>query len=126
MESYQVVLSPSTSRTRVLVSQGPDELLRAILPPPSCVRHERAVMTFLEGLSLWLDVALPVVLSVDARQASFCLGLTDELGVGARSVYYSIEVSERGRRRRRGARIRGVGDFGDLRQLHLVPERGDR
>jgi hypothetical protein len=65
---------------------GPDELLRAILPAPTRVRHERAVMTFLEGLSLWLDATLPVVLSVDARQASFCLGLTDELGLGARSV----------------------------------------
>lgn len=126
MESYQVVLSPSSSWTRVLVSQGPDELLRAILPPPSRLRHERAVAAFLEGLSLWLDETLPVVLSVDARQASFCLGLTDELGVGARSVYYRVEVVERGRRRRRGARIRGVGDFGDLRQLHLVPTRGDR
>lgn len=126
MESYQVVLSPSTRWTRVLVSQGPDELLRAILPPPSRLRHERAVTTFLEGLSLWLDVTLPVVLSVDVQQAGFCLGLTDELGIGARSVYYRVDVSERGRRRRRGARIRGLGDFGDLRQLSLVPERGDR
>jgi hypothetical protein len=126
METYQVVLSPSTSWTRVLVSQGPDELLRALLPPPSRLRHERAVMTFLEGLSLWLDETLPVVLSVDAQQASFCLGLTDELGIGIRSVYYRVEVSERGRRRRRGTRIRGVGDFGDLRQLHLVRDPGER
>lgn len=126
METIQVVLSPSARWTRVLVRQGPDELLRAILPAPSRVRHERAVMTFLEGLSLWLDATLPVVLSVDARQASFCLGLTDELGLGARSVYYRVEVSERGRRQRRGTRIRGVGDFGDLRQLRLVPDPVDR
>jgi hypothetical protein len=63
---------------------------------------------------------------VDARQASFCLGLTDELVLGARSVYYRVEVSERGRRQRRGTRIRGVGDFGDLRQLRLVPDPVDR
>jgi hypothetical protein len=126
METYRVVLSPSTSWTRVLVSQGPDELLRALLPPPSRVRHERALTTFLEGLSLWLDETLPVVLSVDVRQASFCLGLTDELGIGTRSVYYRVEVLERGYRRRRGTRIRGVGDFGDLRQLHLVRDPGDR
>lgn len=126
VETYKVVLSPSTSWTRVLVSHGPDELLRAILPPPTRMRHERAVTTFLEGLSLWLDEILPVVLSVDARQASFCLGLTDELGLGARSVYYRVEVSERGRRQRRGTRIRGVGDFGDLRQLRLVPDPVDR
>jgi hypothetical protein len=126
MESYKVVLSPSAKWTRVLVSHGPDELLRAILPPPSQVRHERTAATFLESLALWLDTTLPVVLSVDARDASFCLGLTDEMGVGARSIYYRVEVSERGGRRRRGTRIHGVGDFGDLRQLRLVPDDGEQ
>lgn len=122
MESYKVVVSPSAKWTRVLVTHGPDELLRAILPPHSQVRHERAAATFLEGLALWLDATLPVVLSVDAREASLCLGLTDEMGLGVRSVFYRVEVSERGGRRRRGTRIRGVGDFVDLRQLRLVPD----
>lgn len=121
MEMYKVVLSPSSKWTRVLVSHGPDELLRAILPPPSQVRHERAAATFLESLSLWLDRTLPVVLSVDEQEAGFCLGLTDELGLGVRSVFYRVEVVPRGRRRR-GTRIRGVGEFADLRQLRLVPD----
>jgi hypothetical protein len=125
MESLQVVLAPSPRWTRVLVSHGPDELLRAVLPPPSQVRHERAAATLLEGLSLWLDTRLPVVLCVDARDAGFCLGLTDEMGLGQRSVYYQVDVRERGRKRRRGTRIRGVGDFGDLRQLRLVVGDGD-
>jgi hypothetical protein len=122
MDSYKAVLSPTAKWTQLLVSHGPDELLRAILPPPSQVRHERATTTLLEGLSLWLDTRLAVVLSVDAREAGFCLGLTDELGVGAQSVFYRVEVTERGRRRRRGTRIQGVGDFADLRQLRLVPD----
>ena len=122
MDSYKVVLSPTTKWTRILVSHGPDELLRAILPPPSQVRHERAARTLLEGLSLWFDTTLPVVLSVDAREAGFCLGLTDEMGVGVQSVFYRVEVVERARRRRRGTRIRGVGDFADLRQLRLVAD----
>jgi len=122
MDSYKAVLSPTAKWTRVLVSQGPDELLRAILPPPSQVRHERAAATLLEGLSLWLDKRLAVALSVDAREAGFCLGLTDELGIGAQSVFYYVNVVERGRRRRRGTRIPGVGDFADLRQLHLVSD----
>ena len=104
----------------MLLSHGPDELLRALLPPPSHVRHERAAITFLEGLSLWLDAKLHVVLSVDAREAGFCLGLTDEMGVGIRSVYFDVEVLDRGARRRRGQRIRGIGDFADLRQLYLL------
>lgn len=126
MESYKVVMSPSAKWTRVLVSHGPDELLRAILPPPSQVRHERSAQVFLEGLALLFDTRLHVALSVDAREAGFCLGLTDELGVGLRSLYYEVEVIERGARRRRGSRLRGVGDFADLRQLRLVPDDGER
>lgn len=116
---YTVVIIPSSTRTRVLVSHGCDELLRAILPPPSSVRHERAAITFLEGLSLWLDAKLHVVLSVDEREAGFCLALTDEMGIGMRSVYFDVEVHDRRARRRRGQRIRGIGDFADLRQLYL-------
>jgi hypothetical protein len=118
---YQVVIAPSATRTRVLVTEGSDELLRAVLPSPSQLRHERATITFLEGLALWLDAKLHVVLSVDAKEAGFCLGLTDELGVGVRSLFFDVEVRDRRARRRPGRRIRGVGDFVDLRQLRLVP-----
>ena len=124
MDSYRLLMSPSSKWTKVLLTHGPDELLRALLPPPSQVRHERAAATFLESLSLWLDTTLRVVLSVDAQESGFCLGLTDEMGVGARSVFYCVEVVERGRGRRRGTRIR-LGDFGDLRQFRLVPGDGD-
>jgi hypothetical protein len=118
---YQVVIAPSATRTRVLVTDGSDELLRAVLPSPSQLRHERATITFLEGLALWLDAKLHVVLSVDAKEAGFCLGLTDEMGVGVRSLFFDVEVRDRRARRRPGRRIRGVGDFVDLRQLRLVP-----
>lgn len=120
MEPYKLMLAPSSRWTRVLLTHGPDELLRAVLPQPSLVRHERAATTFVESLALWLDVALPVVLSVIDRDAPSCLGLTDELGVGRQSIYYRVEVSSPAARRR-GTRIRGVGDFDDLRQLRLVP-----
>jgi hypothetical protein len=121
-----VVLSPSAKWTRVLLTHGPDELLRAILPPPAQVLRDRPVPTFLEGLAEWLDVQLPVVLSVDARQAGCCLGLTNDLGLGKSCLYYQVEVQERGLRRRRGTRIRGLGEFGDLRQLRLAPSGGQR
>ncbi|HEY6172951.1 MAG TPA: hypothetical protein VIX73_00855 [Kofleriaceae bacterium] len=106
----------------MLVTEGSDELLRAVLPSPSQLRHERATTTFLEGLALWLDAKLHVVLSVDAKEAGFCLGLTDEMGVGVRSLFFDVEVRDRRARRRPGRRIRGVGDFVDLRQLRLVPD----
>jgi hypothetical protein len=121
--TYQVLIAPSATRTRVLVTEGPDELLRAVLPSPSQLQYERAVITFLESLALWLNAKLHVVLSVDAKEAGCCLGLTDELGVGVRSLFFDVEVRDRQIRRRRvGRRIRGIGDFADLRQLRLVPD----
>jgi hypothetical protein len=121
--TYKVVIVPSATRTRVLVTDGQDELLRAILPSPSQLQYERATISFLESLALWLNAKLHVVLSVDAREAGCCLGLTDELGVEVRSLFFDVEVRDRQvRRRRRGRRIRGLGDFADLRQLQLIPD----
>ena len=120
--TYTVVVIPSAEWVRVLFTEGPDELLRAILPPPSQLHHERAVIAFLEGLALWVNAKLHVVLSVDARAAGCCLGLTDELGVGVRSLFFDVEVRDRRARKRRGQRIRGIGDFADVRQLRLVPD----
>jgi hypothetical protein len=125
MDRYTVSLVSSSSRTRLLLAHGPDELMRAVLPPPPSIYRERAVPTLLEGIAQWVDSPIRVVLSVDARDASFCMGLTDELGCGVRSLYYQVEVLERGVRHRRGARIRGVGDFADLRQLALRASAGE-
>ena len=119
MDSYVVTLAPSAKGTRMLVTRGPDKLLRAVLPTPSAQPHPRAVATLLEGMALWLDQTLLVVLCVGADEASSCLGLTDEMGVGHHSVFYRVEVRERGRRRRRGSRIGGIAPFADLRQLCL-------
>ena len=82
-------------------------------------RHEQAAQALLQGLSLWLDAKVHVVLSVDEREAGFCLGLTDEMGLGMHSVYFDVEVHDPRARRRRGQRIRGIGDFADLRQLYM-------
>ena len=127
MEQYAVMIVPSATRTRVLVTHGPDELLRAIFPPPSKIRHGRSMQSFLEGLSLLLDSNLRVVLCADPPESGFCLGLTDEMGRGERSIYYKVEVVPQNVRRRRGRRIRGVGDFADVRQLQLrlVIDRGE-
>jgi hypothetical protein len=119
MEPYKVTIIPSSMRTRVLVTHGPDDLMRAILPPPSALYHEQAPTTFLQGLALWMDRRLHVVLSVDRRDASFCLGLTDELGMAMPQLFYDVEVVDRRVRRRRGRRIQGVGDFAELRRLAL-------
>jgi hypothetical protein len=120
MNRFTVTLVPSATRTRVLLTHGPDELMRAVLPPPMQVQHIRAAPTLIEALAKWVDAPISVVLSVDAQDAGFCLGLTDELGCGLHGVFYDVRVVERDRRRPRGRRIRGLGSFADVRQLRLV------
>ena len=75
--------------------------------------------TLLEGLSLWHQRPLSVVLSADVLDDGSALGLCDALGFG-RALHYEVAVAvgeRRGRRRRR--ELRGLGDFRDLRQLAL-------
>jgi hypothetical protein len=119
MSRYTVMLSTSTSRTRLLLLDGQDELMRAALPSGQLLRQRRAAKTLLEGIALWLDTPVSVVLSADEAEPSYYLDLVDELGMPARSVYFDVRLVERtGRRRPR--RLRGVSDFSDLRQLSLL------
>ena len=118
MERYTIAIAPEARRTRLLLMRGPDELLRAALPPQSRMWHERSAATLLEGLSLWLDAPLCAVLVAGAKDASFCLGLTDELGRGVRSLHYTVEVAEP-QARREVVRLRGVAQFDDLHRVAL-------
>lgn len=103
---------PTSSRTRLLLTHGSTELLRAAMPGPA-LAHPRAAPTLLEGLSLWLGQPLSVVLCADAEGASCALDLCDDFGFGKQTLHYEVEVVEPARRRR------GLGPFSDLRQLAL-------
>ncbi len=117
-----VRLSAEATRTRVLITQGPTDIGKVVLPA-STSAHPRATSTLLEGLSLFLNQRLCVVLCVDEYSASCgSLGLLDALGYGERSVFYEVGVAARVSRaeRRRAERVLhlpGVADFRDLRQL---------
>lgn len=115
-----VRLSAEPTRTRVLITQGPTDIGKVILPASSSA-HPRATATLLEGLSLFLNERLCVVLCVDEHSASCgSLGLLDGLGYGERSLFYEVGVAvSRADRRRaeRGLHLSGGGDFRDLRQL---------
>ena len=62
MQRYTVTILPEFARTRILAVDGRDEVLRAILPSPSQA-HAKAAATLLEGLSLWVQARLSVVLA---------------------------------------------------------------
>lgn len=125
MSRYTVTIAPADTRTRILLTDGTDELMRAQLPAGRQIRHGRAAATVLEGLSLWLDARLHVALSADAQDASYYLGLTDELGCANRNVFFEVSLIEP-RARHRGRKISGVGDFRDLRQLALLIDGAQR
>lgn len=108
-----VVVSPTLESTRLLGMCGPDEILRAKLGPASHV-HRWAASTLLEGLALWYQEPLRVVLCADSEAIASPLMLTDGLGLGDRTFHFEVEVVDR--RRVPGAeRLRGIADFSDLR-----------
>lgn len=116
-----VRLSAEPTRTRVLITQSSRDIGKVILPPCSTA-HPRAMNTLLEGLSLFMNERLCVVLSVgESSDSSGLLGILDALGCGERNVFYEVAVAaqlSRGKRPRPAQILRlPGGDFRDLRQL---------
>lgn len=111
------ILKMSSRSTRVLVRLGDDDVLKAILPPPSGTPHPRALATLLEGLALWHQAPVRVVVAAADLAAWFSHGLVDELWVSVDSVHYTVEVRYPDEDRHQ--RIAGLGSFRDLRQLEL-------
>ena len=120
MNRWTVTLDPRRDATRVLMMEGRDERMRAVLGP-STSAHPREASTLLEGLALWHQRPLSVVLCADAEESTSALRLEDALGFGVRNLHFDVEValSSRGDRRR-PRRLPGLGSFGDLRQLCLL------
>lgn len=117
MERITVTMQPLARETRLLAMAGKDEVMRAILGPTTS-SHPRAAATLLEGLSLWHQQALSVVLCADVEVCSSATRMLDQLGFGTRTVHYDVEVAFLAHPRR-GRRLQGFGNFGDLRQLCL-------
>ncbi len=120
MDRITVTMRPQARETRLLMMAGRHEVMRAILGPATS-SHPRAAATLLEGLSLWHQRALSVVVCVGdegTSAATRATGVLDDLLLGQRSVHYDVEVAYPARPRR-GRRIQGFGDFADLRQLCL-------
>jgi hypothetical protein len=109
----RLICKPRAMGTRLLLLHQGQERLRAVLPPPSLhPSHLRAAPMLCETLALWLDEPLSVVLCADEPDGLSGLGLCDDFGFGAKTLHYEVEVVD-------GRRARGLGSFGDLRQLDL-------
>ncbi len=101
---------------RMLVRSGRRDVLKAVLGPAGQA-HPRAAATLLEGLALWYQQSLGVVLCADELSNGCGLGLCNALGFGEPNVHYEVAIAHAGARRRP---LTGVGDFSDLRQLDLA------
>lgn len=106
-------LKPSRETTRLFLTIGSRELLRAVLPPPGPYFQMRSAPLLLEALSLWLQRPLSVVLCAADGDDSSALGLSDGFGFGRQTEHYDVEVVDPAQR------LRGLGSFADLRRLQL-------
>src|SRR5687767_15201090 len=98
------ILKTSARSTRVLVHLDGDDVLKAILSPPSTSPHPRALVTLLEAIALWYRAPVRVVLSAAELASWSSFGLVDELWTTVDSVHYTVEVRhpDEGRRRIEG------------------------
>lgn len=116
MSDWMARLQLSPTAVKLLVESEDGDLLKARLP--SRPQHPRALLTTLEGLALWSGSPLLTVLGVGGRWDPSCGEvLFGGDGWPEDSALVRIEVAAERRRSRR--RIRGVGDFRELRQLRL-------
>jgi hypothetical protein len=115
MEKLTVVIQPELGHTRLLATCGPEEILKAVLAPPTHA-HRRAAPTLLEGLALWFQQPVGVVLTLAELRDGIALDLCDAFGFGGRTLHYSVDV-RRQPRPFAAARLAGVGDFRALRRV---------
>ena len=116
MDPLLVMIDPEPTRIRMRVTDAARPVLRAVLGPLEGA-HPRAAATLLEGLALWHQRPLTVVLCADDAPASSALALYDALGGDAPCLHYAVGVAYHPRGPSRGRLDRR----GDVRDRRLVP-----
>lgn len=115
MEPYTMAFKLDPDRVQLTLRRRRAELLRASLPPPSRFWTAQPAKALMNSLANWLDAPLRVVLDAKDPGDGCSLALIAEIGTGLHTP--SHDAASVGRRRRRAAYLRGVGDFREFDQL---------
>lgn len=122
MDQIRATITERGGWTRILVQHGHSDLMIAKLGP-LCNAHRYALHSLIEGIALWFQERVHVVLYVD-EQLGFYHELLDELGLGIETLHFRVDVVplQSTSPRHRGERLRGLGSFAsERRHLRLVP-----
>lgn len=114
MDELVMTIAASERETRVLLTQGPDEVMKARMRTPA---HRLAGPMLCEAMALWHDQRVRAVISAASEDSLFALGLCDGLGITRATLHYVVEPVFWEDRPRRGHRLSGLGDFRGERRL---------
>jgi hypothetical protein len=107
----------------VLLTQGPDEVMKARLRAVATPAHRFAGPMLCEAMALWHDQRVRAVVSAESEEILFALGLCDGLGVARATLHYLVEPLFMADPPRRGHRLPGLGDFRGEHQLRRSVRR---
>lgn len=110
MDELVMTIAATASETRLLLTQGPDEVMKARLRAVSTPAHRFAGPMLCEAMALWHDQRVRAVVSAESEEILFALGLCDGLGIARATLHYIVQpLAEQPPRR--GQRLVGLGDF---------------
>jgi hypothetical protein len=111
LRPWRCSLRVTQQHMKLLLSCPEGDLLKAQLDPRPC--HPRALLTLLEGLSLWAGEPLSVALSADERCSGSLLALVGDGPWPGESQLVRFDIAYRAPRQ---VRLPGLGDFRSLRR----------
>jgi hypothetical protein len=111
MDELVMTISATARETRVLLTQGPDEVMKARLRAVATPAHRFAGPMLCEAMALWHDQRVRAVVSAESEEILFALGLCDGLGLARATLHYVVQPLFQDDPPRRGQRLAGLGSF---------------
>jgi hypothetical protein len=112
-----MVMSPDATGTRVMVTDREEVRLKARLSCPPA--HPRALQWLIEAVALWQGVPVRAVLCAGGPRRTFAANFRADWFPDFGGPLYSLEVIDSPATPRVHDRLRGLGDFRDLKQLRI-------